>query len=401
MKMTSRKLAINEDFPVDVCELLLPPSSPSGGSGKLIRFPDDSTLPIPDLFAMNSSKVAFIGDTGCRGRSDGDDDQDCDDSAEWPFEKIVDKVVNLPDIDKFPLDIVVHMGDYRYGGTQGYKGGVDSWEKWENEFFSPARPLLTAAPWIFVRGNHEICFSHGGPGWFRFFDYEGPHQTRRCHFPNYQESLTPPYALDIATGLRLIVLDTATAHKTVKPKVEVKAQYETFLNGDLINLAEDKESWVLSHVPFLAVEEDIKSPVGGEYFIPDSTDYLRKFNFDFSRAPTIKAVLAADRHGFQWTHDALSKNKDYPVHLAIGHSGVKLDHYPNAPNPLEVEGLKWDWRNVDKFGFVVATRMKDAQSWNFNVWLASDNDNSDFTPEYDFKLDNEEIKKALPIEEDN
>jgi hypothetical protein len=40
------------------------------------------------------------------------------------------------------------------------------WEEWRDDFFKPSAPLFAAAPWIMVRGNHEICF-RAGEGWLR------------------------------------------------------------------------------------------------------------------------------------------------------------------------------------------------------------------------------------------
>lgn len=45
----------------------------------------------------------------------------------------------------------------------------DSWEAWRADFFAPAAPLLSRAPWVPARGNHELC-SRAGPGWFYFLD---------------------------------------------------------------------------------------------------------------------------------------------------------------------------------------------------------------------------------------
>jgi hypothetical protein len=33
----------------------------------------------------------------------------------------------------------------------------DNWDAWNADFFTPAAQLLTAAPWVFSRGNHEDC----------------------------------------------------------------------------------------------------------------------------------------------------------------------------------------------------------------------------------------------------
>jgi hypothetical protein len=40
---------------------------------------------------------------------------------------------------------------------------------WQADFFAPAGKLLTVAPWIFVRGNYELC-SRTGPGFLYLLD---------------------------------------------------------------------------------------------------------------------------------------------------------------------------------------------------------------------------------------
>ena len=50
----------------------------------------------------------------------------------------------------------------------------DIWAAWRDDFFVPASRLMKTAPWLFVRGNHELC-SRAGPGWFYLLD-----PRRRC-----------------------------------------------------------------------------------------------------------------------------------------------------------------------------------------------------------------------------
>ncbi len=50
------------------------------------------------------------------------------------------------------------------GSPWGY-----GWDAWNADFFTPAAPLLAAAPWAAVRGNHESC-ARAGQGWWRFLD---------------------------------------------------------------------------------------------------------------------------------------------------------------------------------------------------------------------------------------
>ena len=62
-------------------------------------------------------------------------------------------------------DLVIHLGDYLYretpcpasfAGCAGSPYG-DNWAAWNADFFVPGAPLLAAAPWIVIRGNHEDC----------------------------------------------------------------------------------------------------------------------------------------------------------------------------------------------------------------------------------------------------
>ncbi len=46
------------------------------------------------------------------------------------------------------------------------------------DFFTPTAPLLAAAPWVMVRGNHEVC-NRAGQGWYRYLDRPRRRQLRR------------------------------------------------------------------------------------------------------------------------------------------------------------------------------------------------------------------------------
>ena len=137
--------------------------------------------------------IAAFGDTGCRLKSaktaakEGDTDdadargkfQDCNNPTLWPFAQVAQSVA-----DAKP-DLVIHVGDYLYRESACPTGDAgcarspygDDWPTWKADFFAPAAPALRAAPWIVVRGNHEIC-RRAGPGYFRLLD-PTPAQTRR------------------------------------------------------------------------------------------------------------------------------------------------------------------------------------------------------------------------------
>src|SRR5581483_4696378 len=152
------------------------------------------TLP-PSSATIN--RIVVIGDTGCRLARFAV--QDCDNPRAWPFAAIA-RAAAL----KRP-DLVIHVGDYYYretacpadrAGCAGSPFG-DNWPSWRADFLDPAAPLLAAAPWVMVRGNHELC-ARGGQGWFRLLD---PDPGRADCVDS-----TSPYRLSLG-GLDLLVFD--------------------------------------------------------------------------------------------------------------------------------------------------------------------------------------------------
>ena len=114
--------------------------------------------------------MVIIGDTGCR-ISIGNVYQACGDPTHWPFSVIASAAAAMQP------DLVLHVGDYQYrdnpcppGNTActGTPWGYGS-DTWAADLFAPAAPLLAAAPWVMVRGNHELC-NRAGQGWYRYLD---------------------------------------------------------------------------------------------------------------------------------------------------------------------------------------------------------------------------------------
>jgi Calcineurin-like phosphoesterase len=162
-------------FPVLVCEKQVPADTTSASL-------ENSPLPLPK---RSLGTIAAFGDTGCRLKSrevsdkgnDPDDAeyrgkfQDCNIPAKWPFAQLAASVAAAKP------DLIIHVGDYLYresacpAGDSGCARSPhgDDWPTWKADFFAPAAPALLAAPWIVVRGNHEIC-SRAGAGYFRLLD---------------------------------------------------------------------------------------------------------------------------------------------------------------------------------------------------------------------------------------
>ena len=117
-------------------------------------------LPLPE---GPIRRIAVIGDTGCRVNDWEKKYQACNDPEAWPFAQVAETVA------VWDPDLIVHVGDYLYRespcpadftGCQGNPHG-DNWATWDADFFTPAA-CSSAAPWIFMRGNHETCDRNPG-----------------------------------------------------------------------------------------------------------------------------------------------------------------------------------------------------------------------------------------------
>src|SRR6516165_7037626 len=139
-------------FPVFGCEVAVP-------AGWVAAVLDRKPLP---LARPNPQRIVIFGDSGCRlfNRATA---QACNDPNSWPFPKIARAAAfSRP-------DLVIHVGDYEYRETTcpvGNMGCAGSpwgygWDAWNADFFQPAAPLLAAAPWVMLRGNHENCSRYG------------------------------------------------------------------------------------------------------------------------------------------------------------------------------------------------------------------------------------------------
>jgi hypothetical protein len=224
-------------FPVLVCELLVPTGAASASIA-------GTPLPLPK--AQLNAIVAF-GDTGCRLKSkrdteDPDDDdargkyQACNDPVAWPFAQVAANVAAAKP------DLVIHVGDYLYresacpardtGCARSPYG--DDWPTWNADFFAPAAPALRAAPWIMVRGNHEIC-KRSGAGYFRLLDPTPSEGAPPC------VDLIPQFTITLA-GQSFIVLDSSDAADACPCDV---ARYA----AEFASMRPRPGSWLLTHRP--------------------------------------------------------------------------------------------------------------------------------------------------------
>lgn len=279
------------NFPVRSCEVPVPP-----GVRRVVVAGEE--LAVPD---GPPRRIAVLGDTGCRLKH-VDGFQACNDRQQWPFARVAESLA------RYKPDLIIHVGDYLYReepcppGNAGCAGSPwgQNWDTWAADFFTPAAPALAAAPWVFVRGDHESC-ARAGEGWFRFLE---PRQTLAC------TDRTDPYSIP-AGGLQLLVMDTVQADDTdpSPPIVQDYAQQFRALAGEA-----GPNAWLLSHRPMWAL-----APGGS------ATD-LRVFNATLEQAsqntlpPGVQLVLTGHIH----LAEMLSFDGGRPPQIVAGIGGTLL-----------------------------------------------------------------------------
>ena len=193
-----------------------------------------------------SDTILVLGDTGCRLK--GNSHQWCQGGSlrqgQWGFPPLSASAAAGPQ-----PDMILHVGDYLYRESTGTDGTTcdpynpargwihcgDNWPAWEDEFFAPAQAggLLSRAPWLYVRGNHEDC-SRAWKGYFLFFY---PHAV-----PSACQDVIAPYPVNLQ-GLDIYVVDTSNESSSA-------AQTSlTAVNNDLSNTSNPQAAWLTTHVP--------------------------------------------------------------------------------------------------------------------------------------------------------
>ena len=278
----------------------------------------DREVPAP---ANKIQRIVIIADTGCRMKASENAFQPCNDPVKWPFAKVAQSAAALKP------DLVLHIGDIHYRESpcpQGNTGCADSlwgygYDAWHADFFKPAGPLLAAAPWVFVRGNHESCF-RAGQGWFRFFDTQVWREQRSCNDPNLDADAdySMPYAVPIAVDAQLIVFDSSKTNG--KPFATTDSAYGKYLQQTkrVAELTKQKtNSFFMSHHPLLAV-----APVKKQHqFKPGGNEGLQSvFGALYPQRLFPDGVTVA-MHGHVHLFESISFKSDHPLSLVMGNSG--------------------------------------------------------------------------------
>lgn len=321
----------SQDFKVLVCEAPVPAGAREISVG-------GHALPAPP---QEIRKIAILGDTGCRIK--GTAVQNCNDPKAWPFAAVAQSTA-----DQQP-DLVIQVGDFHYRESRCPDpercGSVfgDNWPTWRADFFDPAAPLLAAAPWVFVRGNHEEC-KRAGRGWLRFLD-PGPHPATCNDDPS-------PYAVALP-GLQLLVLNTSRAGS------EQAAFYQTAFQ-QINQLAQESPSpsWLLMHHPLWAFLQT------NNRLVP-VTEVLQQASAN-SLAPQIQMVLTGHVHLFEAV--GFGPDAGRPPHLVVGNSGTALDGKITIP----IQGKTLAGQTVESaatrraFGYALA--VPSSQGWDVTLY---------------------------------
>ena len=309
------------------------------------------------------NRILIIADTGCRLKASENAFQDCNDADKWPFQKVANSAA------KMKADLVVHIGDIHYrespcpegragcaGATWGY-----GWDAWRDDFFVPARQLLSAAPWLFVRGNHESCF-RAGQGWFRFVDALPWTQERNCNDPanDLKGDFSDPFVASISKHSQFLVFDSSkSSGKPYQADDPAFLKYQEQLKLAKQLTATKPENFFINHHPLLAAAP---GPDAAKFRAGGSGGLQSVFS---SLEPTrlFPTSVTVAMHGHIHLFEAISFQTEHPVSLVMGNSGSMNEGFaPKAIQPtdrLYKDAVVDNYASRSEYGFATMDRTEE------------------------------------------
>jgi Calcineurin-like phosphoesterase len=344
----AERAAPDSDFPIRLCEVTVPPgTSAIEVTGKRLRPPP-----------LWPRQIVVVGDTGCRlkaGEALDDGFQACNDPDDWEFAKVAAQVA------AWKPDLIIQVGDYLYReqacptGNQGCAGSPFNspgmrWQTWEADYFTPAAPMLEAAPIVFVRGDHEMC-ERAGSGFFRFLD---PFPLRGC------TDFSDPYGLNFE-GLQLVVMDTVQAgDTTLSPAVVIERYRQDFAR---VKLLATGPAWLVSHRPLWGLR-----PIVADGSQAEALNATVQQALPGPLPPAIDLVVTGHIH----LGEVLSFTGNRPPQVIMGTGGTRL--LPAVTTEMvgrEIDGeVVTHATTVSTHGFMTF-QPGDEEAWDMTILDAS------------------------------
>jgi hypothetical protein len=307
-------------------------------------------------------RVAVVGDTGCKLTKKVQ--QACAVPADWPFAKIATKIA-----DEIPAerpDLILHVGDLLYRKAEcNTKTKCDdspfgfTSAALQADFFKPAARLLSVAPLVMTRGNHEGCDADW-IGWFRYFAFG--------NVPTACQPFTPPFAVRLTAHRQLVVMDTSAAASKDTSALDPTAEYTRELLA--VNGLATVPTFLVSHVPFwlIAPKGDNDDGGGGPATLEAALRNLEKLGQPLSSNVTM--IVSGHLHQFEY----LSFQHARPSQLILGNGGTQMSKAAGDLRGKPVDGdIVSEGLAANVFGFgvialgqpqpTVAVKTDDAKTW--------------------------------------
>ena len=329
-------------------------------------------LPVPKAAPL---KILVLGDTGCRLKADSNYFQSCNDPARWAFATVAETAAG------FAPDLVVHVGDYHYrespcpanmASCEGSPWGF-GWDVWQADFFTPAAPLLAAAPWVMTRGNHESC-ARGGQGWWRFLDPRGLQAGRDCNRAedDLQGDYSAPYAIPLGGDAQLIIFDSSKSSNRPLAKTDPAYQqyFSQFQQVDRL-AAQAGFSIFVEHHPILGFAPQ-RGKNGVAMVNPGDAamqSVLQDIHPQRLFDPSVQLLLAGHIHLFE----ALTFSTDQPIQIVTGNGGSSPDidlpaHLDAGATPFAPAAVE-HFNSTSRSGFSTLERATvDSKEWTLKSW---------------------------------
>lgn len=373
--VTSMQLRNNPDpvhFPVTVCEGIY-------DSATAVKVPG-SSLTLPAIKAHPANVVVF-GDTGYKQKQV--------DEGTWVFPQLAAQAA------EGSPDLVLNMGDYNYSGTPGtisvngetvqvYDAGdnttqgmcripggyygqnspgssnPDTWAAWQSNFFDAAQGLLSTAPFVFLRGNHELC-ARAGTGWFYLLDSNSPLIGKWAQQLSCPPATNPmpqvfsaPYRVSL-DGVNMLVMDSTNACDSGRLYENEYVNQFNMMNELLKRAPASEQNWLLSHRPLwgIAGPDAVGScgPDSDEYCIITQT--LLDADDQTGLSAHLDLVVSGHMHRFQVVN---FKSNTHAQQIISGNGGVKLESlHPKTTTSMQIDGHTATVMGVKQFGYMTLT----------------------------------------------